>query len=85
MVCILLDLKPRRVPYFQLLARSTEMNARQRSRRSLPLGVGRLSLVVMSIAFLFGADSFGQAVSKRFDLLPAIGLGHANQKIIWPV
>src|SRR4029079_9673613 len=48
MVCILLDLNPCRVAYFQLLAGSTEMNARQRSRWSLPLGVGRLSLVVMS-------------------------------------
>jgi len=47
------------------------MNASNRFRSSLPFRVGRLSLLVMSIAFLFGADSFGQAVSKRFDLLPS--------------
>ena len=60
MVGILPDLKPRRVLYFQLLTRSTEMNASNRFRSSLRFRIGRLSLLVMSIAFLFGAIRLGR-------------------------
>jgi hypothetical protein len=46
------------------------MNARKCSLWSLRVGVGRLSLLVMSIALLFNAVAMGQVI-KRFDLEPS--------------